>query len=293
MKRNNIVLAGILALTLSVTACKKESSDNVAGVEVNEGVTLPDSMYSFIMSVFPKVAVKETKELGQPNYYGSTHSANLDNNMKIDFDREGNWTEVEMLDNSAIPMEFLQKEIPTILAYVQSNYPNVSIIEVDKDSRRGFEVSLSDNLELVFNQQQEFIGLDLDLDHDEQVVEETEIPKVAKEFIAKNFGETTVVLVKKELDSKEDKYKVYLSNGYKIEFDNMGEWKEIKGNQMNDLPNTVLLERIASYIKANYSRYKTVSIEREKDHFQVEVEKGGENLELLFDNAGVFLGIDD
>lgn len=293
MKRNKIVLAGILVLTLSVTACKKASSDNVAGVEVNEGVKLPNSMYSFIMSVFPKVAVKETKELGQPNYYGSTHSANLDNNMKIDFDREGNWTEVEMLDNSAIPMEFLQKEIPTILAYVQSNYPNVLIVEVDKDSKRGFEVSLSDNIELVFNQQQEFIGVDLDLDHDEQVVQETEIPKVAKEFIAKNFEAATVVLVKKELDSKGDEYKVYLSNGYKIEFDNRGEWKEIKGNQQNDLVNTVLLERISSYIKGNYGSYKIVSIERDRGRFQVEIEQGVNDLELLFDEKGNFIGIDD
>lgn len=293
MKKNKIVLAGILALTLSVTACKKNNNEGTVVTEEKQGVKLPENMYSFIMSVFPKATVQESKELGQPNYYGSTYSASLDNNMKLDFDGQGNWTEVEMLDNSAIPMEFLQKEVPAILAYVQANYPNVSIIEVDKDSKKGFEISLSDHKELVFNQNQEFVGLDLDLDKDEQVVVETEIPQAAKTFIKEHFGDASIVLVKKELDRKGDEYKVYLSNGYKIEFDNVGEWKEIKGSQQNELPNSLVLGNITSYIKANYAMYKVVSIERERGNFQIELEQGANDLELLFDAKGNFLGIDD
>lgn len=293
MKKNNIVLAGILALTLSVTACKKEKNDGTVITEESKGVKLPENMYSFIMSVFPKAIVKETIELTQPNYYGSTYSTNLDNNMKVDFDREGNWTEVEMLDNSAIPVEFLEKEVPAIFTYVQANYPNVSIIEVDKDSKKGYEISLSDHKELVFNHNQEFVGLDLDLDKDEELVQETQIPEKAQAFIAEKFGDAMVVLVKKELDIKGDEYKVYLSNGYKIEFDNAGEWKEIKGSQQNELPSSVILGNITSYIKANYATYKMVSIERERGNFQIEIEQGANDLELLFDVNGKFLGIDD
>ena len=84
-------------------------------------------------------------------------------------------------------------------------------------------------------------------------------------------------------------YKVLLTGGTEIEFDGKGNWEEIDGNK-KAIPNTVLPQKITSYVASNYKGQGVEKIEKESWGYQIELLSG---LEIEFDNNGKFLRIDD
>lgn len=69
-------------------------------------------------------------------------------------EEDGKITEIE--SSQGIPKSALPEEIVT---YVKANYPNVNIVEWEKEAY-GQEIELSNGLELKFNFKNEFIGYD-------------------------------------------------------------------------------------------------------------------------------------
>lgn len=289
MKKIIIALALFGALTPGLTAC---SSDDNHATQV-EQVTLdqlPANTKQFIETAFPNAVIVKATKVNTPNYYGSFYQLILDNNIEIDFDKSGNWTEIETRDHTAIPAAFLQQEVPLIQAYVTEHYKGSFIVELDKNTK-GYQVTLNSDLELIFNAQQEFIGLDLDLDEDEQLIDEDQLPTVAKNFLSTHFNDASIVLIKKEQDSKTT-YNVYLSDGFKIEFNQEGEWIEIESKQNKEIPTVLLPNALTSYIQLHYSDYKLVGIEKKGQGFEVELQRGRQEIELLFDREGNFIKVD-
>ncbi|KUF43906.1 PepSY-like domain-containing protein [Myroides marinus] len=292
MKNSKIVLAVLLMAIVGFTACSSDDNGKGSNVEQISEDQLPTNSKTFLRSVFPNASFRHTAKVTTPNYYGTEYTTSLDNKVEIDFDKAGNWTEVEMSDHSAIPTEFLKQEVSTILDYVNKNYPGMSILELDRDMKRGYEVTLSNGLELIFNIKQEFVGLDLDMDRDEVLIVASELPSTAQKFLKDTFAGAEVVLAKKELDREGDEYKVYLSNGVKVEFDKVGNWIEVEVKHTAIMPETVVPVNVMTYVKTHYSTYKIVSIEKERDTFQIELVKGNQEVELLFDKEGNFLRIE-
>lgn len=293
MKKRNIVLVALLLSMAGFTSC---SSDGQKGKNNTEQISkdqLPTNSKSFLGSVFPNASFRHTAKVNKPNYYGTEYTTSLDNNVKIDFDKTGHWTEVEMSDNSAIPVEFLKREVPAIFDYINKHYQGQSIVELDREVRKGYEVTLSSGLELIFNTKQEFVGLDLDTDKDEVLITASELPKEALTFLKEHFKEVEMVLIKKELDKHGDEYKVYLSNGIKVEFDHTGKWVEVEVKQEVKIPSILIPIKAITYIQANYTAFRINSIERELNTFKVELVNGKQEVELLFDQEGNFLRIDN
>ncbi|MDM1405683.1 PepSY-like domain-containing protein [Myroides marinus] len=85
---------------------------------------------------------------------------------------------------------------------------------------------------------------------------------------------------------------MYLSNGVKVEFDKVGNWIEVEVKHTAIMPETVVPVNVMTYVKTHYSTYKIVSIEKERDTFQIELVKGNQEVELLFDKEGNFLRIE-
>ncbi|WP_121967076.1 PepSY-like domain-containing protein [Myroides sp. N17-2] len=293
MKKSKIVLAALLTVMIGFTACSSDDDGKGNNVEQISEKQLPENSRSFIKTVFPNASFRHVSIVTKPNYYGTTYTSGLDNRVEIDFDSAGNWTEVEMSDDSAIPLEFLKSEVPHILEFTNKNYKGQSIIELDRDIRKGYEVTLSSNLALIFNPKQEFIGVDLDLDKDEILINASELPQVAQSFIKEYFSTATVVLAKKELNREGDEFKVYLSNGFKIEFDHLGNWKQIETKQNVAIPLALIPIKAMAYINANYGTFKIESIEKEHTNYQIELVNGQQEVELLFDKEGNFLRIDN
>ncbi|MBZ7955026.1 PepSY-like domain-containing protein [Campylobacter molothri] len=67
------------------------------------------------------------------------------------------------------------------------------------------------------------------------IVPASTLPKNAQDFIAANFKNAQIALVKKDIDS----FDVTLSNGTEIDFMINGEWKEVDG-KYQALPNSIL-----------------------------------------------------
>ena len=81
----------------------------------------------------------------------------LSNQIEVDFNINGEWTEVDGADGVAIPTTYI---LPQILAYVEDNYPQDALNSIEKKSN-GFDVDLlRQDVELVFDQQGTFVRVD-------------------------------------------------------------------------------------------------------------------------------------
>jgi len=120
-------------------------------IEVNN---LPKAAQSFITSNYgnDKVAlVKSEKELMQSIEYKVV----LASGIELEFDSKGNWTEVDAKSKS-VPQGIVPAKIKS---YVQKSFPNNNIVQINKDSK-GYEVELTNGIEVKFNKNAEFIKID-------------------------------------------------------------------------------------------------------------------------------------
>lgn len=115
---------------------------------------LPAKAQTFLKKHFPNetpVSIIKEKEI-----FSSEYKVQFSNSTEIEFDGKGDWEEIDG-NHTAIPAS----AVPTkIAAYVKSNYKDVSVTKIDK-SRWGFEVDLSNGLELEFDSNEKFLRIDL------------------------------------------------------------------------------------------------------------------------------------
>ncbi|WP_158963857.1 PepSY-like domain-containing protein [Myroides fluvii] len=291
MNKKIIAIALFTTLSFTFTAC---SSDDNNPVQI-EQVTLeqlPTTTQQFIANTFPNASVVGANKVTKPNYYGSYYKITLNNRVEIDFDQDGNWTEIETEDRSAIPTDFLVQEVPLIYAYTTEHYKANYIIEIDRE-RKGYEVKLNNELELIFNKDQVFVGIDSDTADDDELISYVDLPPSVQSLLNEHFSSSEFVLIKKEVDAKETEYKVYTTDGFQLEFNQAGDWMAIESKQGKEIPTALFPATITTYIQQHYSAFKHTGIEKKRTGYEVELKKGKQEIELLFDQEGNLLGIDD
>lgn len=137
-----------------MTALVGMSFSAFAQKKVLEFAQLPKTAQTFVNSHFnkqPVSLVTSEKETLSPIEYKVV----LQNGTEIEFDQKGNWTEVDG-NKTAIP----EKIIPAaILAHVKKSFPNNGITQISKE-RRGYDVELSNGLDLDFDLQGKFLKID-------------------------------------------------------------------------------------------------------------------------------------
>ncbi|WP_461534329.1 PepSY-like domain-containing protein [Sinomicrobium sp.] len=79
----------------------------------------------------------------------------LDNAMKLEFDSDGNWKEIDG-NHNALPEAVIPEKIS---AYIKQNFPTQTVEKIDKSSKK-YEVELSNDLELDFTLTGDFIKID-------------------------------------------------------------------------------------------------------------------------------------
>lgn len=147
-------------------------------------------------------------------------------------------------------------------------------------------------MELIFNSNQVFVGIDVDVDEDEQRITYAQLPSPAQSFLQTYFPTARVVLIKQETEARETTYKVYTHNGFNIELNQQGVWIEIETKQDQDIPTSLMPASLTRYIQTHYSDFKLRGIEKKSYGFEVELTKGRQKVELLFDYEGNFIRID-
>ena len=123
----------------------------------------------------------------------------------------------------------------------------------------------------------------------EKIIDEWELPKTARDFISMNFPQQKILKITREGTGIEKEYEAFLDNSVKIEFDNLGYWKEVDGKN-TAISTKFILRNILEYIEDKYPNEKIGKIEKDPEKYEVELLNG---IQLEFNLKGKFLRIDN
>ncbi len=106
---------------------------------------LPEAAQEMLTTYFPKATVTLIK-VDRHLLKKTDYDVKLVNGTKIEFNNAGKWTSVDCKTRE-LPDGLLLRPIRN---YINKNYPGVKAVKVEKKSS-GYEVELSDGIELKFN----------------------------------------------------------------------------------------------------------------------------------------------
>ena len=304
MKKKFLLLMSIFVISLSACSDNAES----ANWKFSE---LPETAQTFVTTYFNQYMVNKVKKNKKENERGSVYEVTLQKNglkvalssissgIKIEFDRNGEWTEIESLtDNGSIPADILELLPVGIVEYIERNYPNKAPEEIERKPY-GYKIELVNDKELLFDKNGEILS-DSQSGNNNETGSETASDKM-NEFIKTHFPGYTIAYVKNEKDNGQRYKKVYLKEGYKksykIVFDSNDNWVEVEGDDDIYLlvPESImqlLPGSISDYIKTNYSTGYITEVEKERSMYKVEVVVDRNDFDLYFDLSGNFLRMD-
>lgn len=129
----------LLICTFVVCLCAKAGNDKVISFS-----QLPAAAKQIVKKNFTGKTVALVKM--ESDLTGQSYEVIFNSGDKIEFDRNGNWTDISC-KSSQVPALLVPSAIKN---YVHKNYPNAAIKSIEKD-RRGYEIKLSNRLEITFN----------------------------------------------------------------------------------------------------------------------------------------------
>lgn len=142
---SGLMVALLLIATLS--SCEKD--------ELIKTEELPATGQTFLKNHFGDqniLSIKKEKEALE----GIEYEARLENGVVVKFDEQGVWKEVDAPANMSLPTTFI---LPAIVNYVGTEYSTAGISDIDKE-RQGFDVELTNGLDLVFSTEGNFVRID-------------------------------------------------------------------------------------------------------------------------------------
>lgn len=96
--------------------------------------------------------IKVDKEFGRIHEFDVI----LTDGTEITFDSKGNWKEIERDNRKSVPASFIPQGVRD---YVKKNQSSTHIVGIEKE-RSGYEVKLSNGLDLKFNKEGQFLKYD-------------------------------------------------------------------------------------------------------------------------------------
>lgn len=139
----------LLALTLGIGF-----SGMARNAYTRDASILPEAAKATIANNFKaKVSlIKTEKTLGSITEY----EVILSDGSEISFDKNGNWDNIDMPANVSVPKGFILKGMSD---YVNKKHPGQKIVSIDKE-RNGFEIELSNGIDMKFDKNGNFIKYD-------------------------------------------------------------------------------------------------------------------------------------
>lgn len=148
-----IILTGFIALSLLFSTTSCDSDDDRESI-IN-AADLPKSADTFVTTYFPNATYQTIKKQNRADNDGTVYDVFLTNGFEIDFDANGNWIDIDG-NHQAIPVELIPEKINT---YVTANYANIFVTAIDNEPTYT-EVELSNNIDLIFDLQGNFVRID-------------------------------------------------------------------------------------------------------------------------------------
>ena len=148
MKR--IIKTTVAALVCLVAFQTAAIADNDKPISISQ---LPATAQQVIKKHFGKKKVALAKQ--ESGLFEKSYDVVFNNGEKVEFDRKGNWTEINC-KLSSVPTGLVPAKITQ---YVKSTYPGAKILEIEKDDSQ-YEVKLSNMLEVTFNKNFQVVDID-------------------------------------------------------------------------------------------------------------------------------------
>ncbi|MCP2029451.1 hypothetical protein L1276_004638 [Flavobacterium sp. HSC-32F16] len=114
---------------------------------------LPANAQTFLKTHFG--SKKPSYILEDKEILSTEYKVQFDNQLEIEFDKKGNWKEVDG-KNSKIPKSIVPKKIAS---YLKENFPKEKVTKIEIETY-GYETKLTNGLELKFNLKGDFIKID-------------------------------------------------------------------------------------------------------------------------------------
>ena len=114
---------------------------------------VPDAVAAFVKQYFPNATIAGVEQ--DNDHGGMEYDIYLNDGTQIDFDANNKWDKIES-HAKAIPAALIPQAIAT---HVKSNYQNMAITKIDKEYH-GYEIELSNGLDLKFDKSGQFMGID-------------------------------------------------------------------------------------------------------------------------------------
>ncbi len=144
MKKTFLILTGLLLLLFGAQA------GHYKMIPFKE---LPSDARNFVNNNFPDLKISYTAK--ERDFLEVSYKVIFVDGNKLEFNRSGEWKEIDF-SFSKIPESAVPKSIRDFIA---QQHPEQTIIEIDKE-KWNYEVKLNNDIELKFDKNQNFIGLD-------------------------------------------------------------------------------------------------------------------------------------
>ncbi|WP_431242850.1 PepSY-like domain-containing protein [Flavobacterium sp. P21] len=142
-----------LKLTVYLIAGLLFGFSAIAQKNVIKKEALPANAQTFLKTHFG--SKKPSYILQDKEILSTEYKVQYDNQIEIEFDKKGNWKEVDG-KNDKIPKSIVPKKIAS---YLKANFPKEKVTKIEIGSS-GYETKLSNGLELKFNLKEDFVKID-------------------------------------------------------------------------------------------------------------------------------------
>ena len=172
MKIFNYILTGLVSIAL--LACTGNNNQQVQPVDTQNQMaaptdsnmsqaptqamptnaqSLPEPVNAFVKQYFPNATIAFVEP--DHEHGGLQHDVTLNDGTELDFDSNHQWDKVDC-KVKPVPAAL----VPEVIAsYVNANYQGVAITKIDHEPY-GYEIELSNGLELRFSQYGQFMSID-------------------------------------------------------------------------------------------------------------------------------------
>tara|TARA_R110000868_G_scaffold304911_1_gene566055 strand:+ start:1626 stop:2768 length:1143 start_codon:yes stop_codon:yes gene_type:complete len=311
---------GIIILLVGFSiSCKDKSSENRKILKQNKIAksdiripeeSLPETIFNYVLVHYPTAIVSISKLENNGNY-----ELELDNELELIFDSKGNFLGIDDNQASSFGDSFIIPNSlpPNIKKRIHRYYPEKKIIKAELENNGHFEIVLSDDSTIVFDGNENFIGVGKELRYNGEMefstlngetdtisssqINPAMLPLVAMDYLVSNYDSYAIMSVNLEEDGD---YEVTLDNGTEIYFNSLGIFLN-SGNAYgsdtgDNLGGTIisinnLSQLIIDHINISYPEESiTQARKRENNRIDIDLSNG---IEIYFDANGSYLSTDE
>ena len=145
MKKSVFFLAALACMMMQTVS-------TFANERIIPAEQLPEAAKTFIQKTFPgqTISYAMIDNDGKKKY-----EVRLSDGTEVEFDKNGTWDKVDC-NYTAVPADLVPENIAN---NVKSSFPDAVIVKIDKE-RYGYEVELSNDLDLKFNKSGQMLRVD-------------------------------------------------------------------------------------------------------------------------------------